>query len=110
MSSSFEHFYTCIWILSLYISTEAHQDIYSIKPDKTKKNCLKIYNFMYIRCRYSGMTISSAESQKGINAIEWCSVENQNGAVATLCTVIAPFWLSTDNRCMYIVYIKFDYD
>ena len=24
----------------------------------------------------------SAENKKGVNAIQWCSVENQNGAIA----------------------------
>ena len=26
--------------------------------------------------------IFSAEGQKGVNAIQWCSVENQKGAIA----------------------------
>ena len=52
------------------------------------------------------------ESQKGVNAVQWCSVENQKGVSAVqwcsrwdpegryhnrLCTVIAPFWFSTEH-------------
>ena len=29
------------------------------------------------------MNISSAESQKGVNAAQQCSIENQKGAIAT---------------------------
>ena len=37
--------------------------------------------------------ISSAESQKGINAVQWCSIENQKSTIAIdFCTAIAPFW------------------
>ena len=36
---------------------------------------------------------SSAEGKKGINAFQRCSVENQKGAIARLCTAIAAFWL-----------------
>ena len=34
-----------------------------------------------------------AESKKGINAVQRCSFQNQKGAVARLCTAIAPFCL-----------------
>ena len=43
--------------------------------------------------------IFSAESQKGVNAIETCSIENQKGAIANKhCTIIVPFWLSSLNN------------
>ena len=44
--------------------------------------------------------ISSAEGQKGINAVQRCSVENQKSAI-TACTksvAIAPFWFSVEHR------------
>ena len=39
---------------------------------------------------------SSAESKKGINAVQRCSVQNQKAAIARLCVAIMPFWLE---RC-----------
>ena len=36
---------------------------------------------------------SSAENKKSINAVQRCSVQNRKGAIASLCTAIAPFWL-----------------
>ena len=41
---------------------------------------------------------SSAESKKGLNAVQRCSVQNQKGAVARLCTTIAPCSLEGRNR------------
>ena len=38
------------------------------------------------------------ESQKGIHAVQQCSVENQKGTVAidvVVCTAVVPFWFST---------------
>ena len=37
------------------------------------------------------MSNSSAESKKGINAVQRYSVKNQKGAIARLCTAIAPY-------------------
>ena len=42
-------------------------------------------------------SISSVESQKGIIADQRCSIENQKGAIAILCTAIAPFWFSSEH-------------
>ena len=36
---------------------------------------------------------SLAESKEGIKAVQRCSVENQKGTIARLCTAIAPFRL-----------------
>ena len=48
-------------------------------------------------CLFNNISISSAESQKGVNAVQQCSVENQKGATAIdyehLLILIAPFWL-----------------
>ena len=43
---------------------------------------------------------SSVESQKGVNTVSPCFVENQKGAI-TACTksmAIAPFWFSNEHR------------
>ena len=40
---------------------------------------------------------SSAESKKGTNAVQKCSVQNQKGAIARLCTAIASFWFSMEH-------------
>ena len=47
---------------------------------------------------------SSVESKKGINALQRCSVENQKGAIARLCTAIALFWL--EGRYRKTLYIQ----
>ena len=53
-------------------------------------------------------TISSAESQKGINVVQQCSVDNQNLERYShrLYTAIAPFWFSTEHLC----YTDIDHD
>ena len=40
---------------------------------------------------------SSAESKKGINAVQRCSVENQKGAIAVQSVAIVPFWFWTEH-------------
>ena len=35
---------------------------------------------------------SSAENQKGVNAVKLCSAENQMGAIAIDCTVLVEKW------------------
>ena len=48
--------------------------------------------------QYLSQCNSPAESQKGVNAVQRCSVEIQKEAIAILiCTVIAPFWNSTEH-------------
>ena len=40
---------------------------------------------MYNFCRFEiicDIYDTSAESQKGVNAVQWCSFENQKGAIA----------------------------
>ena len=41
--------------------------------------------------------ISSAESQKGVIAVQRCSVENQKGTIAVKCMAIVPFWFSMEH-------------
>ena len=50
----------------------------------------------YYREKYLEMN-SSAESKKGINAVQRCSIENQKGVIATLRTAIVPFWFSMEH-------------
>ena len=79
-------------------------------------NCLytrfiinNFYQFPQVR-RQHLTYIGSVENQKGINAVEQCSIENQKGAIChRICTsfwfsmehswkfVTMPFWLSTDD-------------
>ena len=52
-------------------------------------------NYVPRKLFYSDILV--AESQKGVNAVQRCSVENQKGAITNfhhrLCTAITPFWL-----------------
>ena len=75
------------------------------------------------RKKSSHTTTSRAESEKGINAVQQCSVRNQKGVIAIdfvqrmrpsgsqrniVGAALAPFWLSTDENvicssaCMFI--------
>ena len=46
---------------------------------------------------------TSAESQKGINAVQRCSVENKKGSITRLHTATTPFWVSREHlwRSLY---------
>ena len=83
---------------------------------------------MYIKLVKGGVSLSaefhmksSVESQKGIIAVQRCSLENQKGryhcakslAIASfwfstehLWTAVMPFWLSTDEICNDVYYVK----
>ena len=44
------------------------------------------------------LSILSVESQKGVNAVQWCSIENQKGAIAVQrLKMLAPFLFSMDH-------------
>ena len=45
-------------------------------------NCINCKWNLIKRTTWGARLSSSAESQKGVNAVQWCSVENQKGALA----------------------------
>ena len=49
-----------------------------IQPWKT---CLTWIKLQLSWVTWQMLDISSAESQKGFSAVQWCSTENQNGAI-----------------------------
>ena len=94
------------WI-SAQLSELVSQSIYRLH---FKQDSCGLFIHMSIRWIH----ISSAESQKGINAVQQYSVENHKGAISPLIdfvqwqrpsglspehrwTALTPFWLSTDN-------------
>ena len=52
------------------------------------ENSLNLYFLIFI---------SLADSHKGINAVQQCSIKNQKGTITIDSTAITPFWFSTDH-------------
>ena len=46
----------------------------------------------------TGTGISSVENQKGVNDLQRCSIENQNGAVMYKLHDVNAFWFPTEHR------------